>query len=144
MDFDLEDPGLPLRDDVVDDQRPLYDFLRRHAPVWRVPGQDTYLVSDPDLIRSAVARPGEGAAGRGDIVPLLSDPLPAPGRAPTSRSVVACTSASAPTSRAWRRIALERLLAATSRIALDPERLPRRRRSTFLRRHASLPVLIAS
>ncbi len=56
IDFDLGDPGLLLREDVLDDPGPLYDRLRRDAPVWRIPGQDTYLVSDPALIREAVGR----------------------------------------------------------------------------------------
>jgi len=59
MDFDLDDPTLLLRDDVVADPRPLYDALRRRAPVWRLPGQDSYLVADPMLIRDVVARPTE-------------------------------------------------------------------------------------
>ena len=56
MPFDLADPKLLFRDDVLADPRPLYDFLRRNAPVWRIPGQDSYVVSDPALIRDAVAR----------------------------------------------------------------------------------------
>lgn len=56
MEFDLRDPGLLLRDDVLEDPRPFHDALRREAPVWRIPGQDTYLVSDPALIREAVGR----------------------------------------------------------------------------------------
>lgn len=59
MDFDLQDPALLLRDDVIADPRPLYDALRRRAPVWQLPGQQTYLVSDPALVRDAVARPAE-------------------------------------------------------------------------------------
>jgi len=59
LDFDLEDPTLFLRDDVVADPRPLYDTLRRRAPVWRLPGQNSYLVSDPALIREAVGRTQE-------------------------------------------------------------------------------------
>ena len=59
MEFDLDDPKLLFRDDVLADPRPLHDFLRREAPVWRIPGQDTYVVSDPALIRDAVARPAE-------------------------------------------------------------------------------------
>ena len=57
MDLDLDDPALFLRDDVVADPRPLYDTLRRRAPVWRLPGQDSYLVADPALIREVVGRP---------------------------------------------------------------------------------------
>jgi len=54
--FDLTDPGLLLREDVLGDPTPLYDLLRREAPVWRIPGQDSYLVADPALIRQAVSR----------------------------------------------------------------------------------------
>jgi cytochrome P450 family 144 len=59
MSFDLADPGLLLSDRVLIDPRRLYDVLRRDAPVWRIPGQDSYLVSDPALIREVVARPYE-------------------------------------------------------------------------------------
>ena len=65
---DLQDPKLLLRDDVVADPRPLYDALRRRAPVWQLPGQQTYLVSDPALIRDAVARPGDFSS---NLVSLL-------------------------------------------------------------------------
>ena len=54
--FDLDDPGLLFRSDVLADPRPLYAELRRRAPVWKLAGQDTFLVSDPALIRDAVAR----------------------------------------------------------------------------------------
>lgn len=56
MTFDLDDPALLFRDDVLDDPRPLYAELRRRAPVWRLRDRDVYLVSDPALIRDAVAR----------------------------------------------------------------------------------------
>ena len=56
MPFDLDDPGLLFRDDVLADPRPLYEELRRRAPIWMLAGQDTFLVSDPTLIRDAVAR----------------------------------------------------------------------------------------
>src|SRR5262249_25641582 len=68
MDFDLSDPALLLRDDVVADPRPLYDTLRRQAPVWRLPGQNSYLVADPTLIREAVSRPEEFSS---NLVSLL-------------------------------------------------------------------------
>ena len=51
MGLDLNDPRLLLREDVLDDPRPFCDLLRSEAPVWRIPGQYTYLVSDPALIR---------------------------------------------------------------------------------------------
>ncbi len=56
MPFDLDDPGLLFHPDVLADPRPLYAELRQRAPVWRLPGQDTFLVADPALIRDAVAR----------------------------------------------------------------------------------------
>ena len=68
MDFDLDDPRLLLRDDVVADPRPLYDTLRRRAPVWRIPGQDSYLVADPALLREVVARTTEFSS---NLVSLL-------------------------------------------------------------------------
>jgi len=68
MDFDLSDPKLLLRGDVVADPRPLYDTLRRQAPVWRLPGQNSYLVADPMLIREAVSRPEEFSS---NLVSLL-------------------------------------------------------------------------
>jgi cytochrome P450 len=66
--FDLSDPSLLLRDDVVADPYEFYDVLRTEAPVWAVPGQDTFLVSDPDLIREAVARTGDFSS---NLVALL-------------------------------------------------------------------------
>lgn len=59
MAFDLTEPGLLLSPEVLADPRPLYDQLRREAPVWQVPGQDTFLVSDPGLVREAVGRPDD-------------------------------------------------------------------------------------
>jgi cytochrome P450 family 144 len=66
--FDLEDPRLLFSQGVLDDPRPLYDQLRREAPVWRIPGQDSYLVSDPALIREAVGRTSEFSS---NLVSLL-------------------------------------------------------------------------
>ena len=68
MDFDLRDPTLLLRDEVIADPRPLYDTLRRRAPVWRLPGKNSYLVSDPTLIREVVGRPTEFSS---NLVSLL-------------------------------------------------------------------------
>ena len=65
---DLADPGVLLRDEVVADPRALYDVLRRDAPVWQIPGQDTFLVSDPGLVREAVGRPEDFSS---NLVSLL-------------------------------------------------------------------------
>jgi cytochrome P450 family 144 len=59
MELDLSDASVLLRADVVEDPRPFYEELRRKAPVWQVPGQDTFLVSDPILIREVVRRPAD-------------------------------------------------------------------------------------
>jgi cytochrome P450 len=68
--LDLNDPTLLLHADVLDDPRPFHDALRRHAPVWQIPGQDTFLVSDPLLIREAAGRPDDFSS---NLVSLLHD-----------------------------------------------------------------------
>lgn len=80
--FDLDDPRLLFRADVLADPRPLYAELRRRAPIWKLAGHDTFLVSDPALIRDAVARVDDfssnivslvhrGGDGRATPFPLL-------------------------------------------------------------------------
>ena len=56
---DLDDPRLLLTDAVLDNPYPLYDYLRREAPVCQLAGQDSFLVVDPALIRDVVSRPGD-------------------------------------------------------------------------------------
>jgi cytochrome P450 family 144 len=73
MEYDLDDPMLLWRDDVLADPRPLYDRLRRDSPVWRLPGQETYLVSDPDLIREAVGRPNDLSSNLVSVLHLGDD-----------------------------------------------------------------------
>ena len=70
MAFDLDDPRLLLRSDVVDDPGPFYDWLRSESPVWRIPGHDTFLVSDPSLIREAVRRTDDFSS---NLVSVLHD-----------------------------------------------------------------------
>ena len=48
----------------------------------------------------------------------------------------------APVARLEARIALEQLLARTTSIALVPDRPPTLRPSIFIRRHASLPIVV--
>ena len=78
--------------------------------------------------------------------PDVSDDLPVPsedrGPAPHlafGRGLHLCIGA--PVARLETRIVLEQLLARTASIALDRARLPTRRPSIFIRRHASLPVV---
>jgi cytochrome P450 family 144 len=66
--FDLADPKLLFNESVLVDPRPLYDQLRREAPVWRIPGQNSYLVSDPALLREVVGRTSEFSS---NLVSLL-------------------------------------------------------------------------
>ena len=47
---------------------PIYDTLRGRAPVWRLPGQNSYLVSDPALVCEVVSRPTEFSS---NLVSLL-------------------------------------------------------------------------
>jgi len=80
MELDLGDPRVLLRDDVLDDPRPFHDRLRAEAPIWQIPGQDTYVVSDPALVREVVGRPGDFSS---NLVSLLHDdgtgrPIPFP------------------------------------------------------------------
>jgi cytochrome P450 family 144 len=70
MTYDLSDPGLLLRPDVLDDPKPLHDQLRREAPIWQIPGQDTFVVSDPGLIKEAVGRTDDFSS---NIVFVLHD-----------------------------------------------------------------------
>jgi len=66
--IDLNDPKTLLRDDVLDDPDSFYDLLRKEAPVWQIPGQDTFLISDPNLIKEIVGRTDDFSS---NIVSLL-------------------------------------------------------------------------
>jgi cytochrome P450 len=57
--FDLGDPSLLFRSDVLEDPAPFYAHLRRHAPVWELPGTSTFVVSTAELVADAVARPND-------------------------------------------------------------------------------------
>ena len=78
MPFDLDDPGLLFRDDVLDDPRPLYAELRERAPIWQVAGQDTFLVSDPALVRDATGRTADFSSNMVSMVHRGHDGAAAP------------------------------------------------------------------
>ena len=56
MPINLNDPTILLDNEVLDDPTAFHDALRSEAPVWKVPGQNTFVVSDPRLIREVVGR----------------------------------------------------------------------------------------
>lgn len=122
--IDLDDPGVLLRADVLDDPTAFHETLRREAPVWRIPGQHSYVVSSPSLVREVVRRtddrlPPHVAFGRG----IHFD----------SRALAA---------RMGSGVVLERVLSSTTSIRLDPDRPPTRRPSIFMRRHRTLHLEI--
>jgi cytochrome P450 len=76
-DFDLADPTLLFRDDVLADPTPLYAFLRRHAPVWEIPGTSTFVVSKAELVGEAVGRPEDFSSNLTSLVYRGADGAPA-------------------------------------------------------------------
>lgn len=76
--FDLDDPGLLFRADVLADPRPLYAELRRRAPIWKLAGHDTFLVSEPALIRDVVARTDDFSSNMVSMIHRSSDGGAAP------------------------------------------------------------------
>jgi len=120
MGFDLRDPGLLLRPDVLDDPRPLYDTLRREAPVWQIPGQGTFLVSSPALIREAVGRPDDFSS---NIVSLLHDDgngCPVPFRISTYRDPIHVLSTADPPLHTRHRKLLQSHLSPAAVANLEP------------------------
>ncbi len=70
MRIDLDDPTLFLGPEVVDDPAEFYDTLLAEAPVWKMPGQNIFVVSSPALIREATGRPADFSS---NIVNVLHD-----------------------------------------------------------------------
>jgi cytochrome P450 len=66
--YDLSEPGLLFRDDVIDDPAPLYAQLRREAPVWEVPGSRSFLVTTHALVEEALARPEDFSSNLTSLV----------------------------------------------------------------------------
>ena len=119
MEFDLTDATTLLRPDVLDDPGPFHDRLRAEAPVWRIPGQDSFVVSDPTLIREAVGRTEDFSS---NLVSLLhaSDGCPVPyPMAPFNDPVHVLSTADPPLHTRHRKL-LQAHLSAASVASLEP------------------------
>jgi cytochrome P450 len=66
--YDLSDPTLLFRPDVLDDPAALYAVLRAKAPVWEIPGTDTFVVSSAALVNEAVARPDDFSSNLASLI----------------------------------------------------------------------------
>jgi cytochrome P450 len=74
--FDLDDPTLLFRDDVLDDPTGLYRQLRAEAPVWEIPGTATYVVTSAELVNEAVARIADFSSNLNSLIYRGVDGLP--------------------------------------------------------------------
>ncbi len=74
--FDLEDPTLLFRDDVLDDPTDLYRQLRAEAPVWEIPGTATFVVTSAELVNEAVARIADFSSNLNSLIYRSTDGLP--------------------------------------------------------------------
>ena len=121
MEFDLNDPGTLLRADVLDDPRPFHDQLRREAPIWQIPGQDSFLVSDPTLIKEAVGRTEDFSS---NIVSLLHDDgngCPVPYRISNYRDPIHVFSTADPPEHTRHRRLVQPHLSPAAVAELEPE-----------------------
>ena len=121
MEFDLNDPGTLLRADVLDDPRPFHDQLRREAPIWQIPGQDSFLVSDPALIKDAVGRTEDFSS---NIVSLLHDDgngCPVPYRISNYRDPIHVFSTADPPEHTRHRRLVQPHLSPAAVAELEPE-----------------------
>jgi cytochrome P450 len=74
--FDLDDPTLLFRDDVLDDPTDLYRQLRAEAPVWEIPGTATFVVTSAELVNEAVARIADFSSNLNSLIYRGADGLP--------------------------------------------------------------------
>ena len=118
--IDLDDPGVLLRDDVLDDPRAFHETLRREAPVWRIPGQDTYVVSSPTLVREVVRRTDDFSSNLVSIVHDDGSGRPVPfGMAPFRDPINVLSTADPPDHTAHRAL-LQPALSPAALAALEP------------------------
>jgi cytochrome P450 len=74
--YDLTDPGLLFRPDVLDDPVPLYRQLLDEAPVWEMPGTATFVVTGERLVAEAVTRTDDFSSNLTSLLFRGEDGLP--------------------------------------------------------------------
>jgi cytochrome P450 len=74
--YDLTDPTLLFRPDVLDDPSALYAELRAKAPVWEVPGTATFVITSAALVNEAVARPEDFSSNLASLIFRGADGCP--------------------------------------------------------------------
>lgn len=74
--FDLDDPTLLFRDDVLDDPADLYRQLRAEAPVWEIPGSATFVVTSAELVNEAVGRIADFSSNLNSLIYRGADGRP--------------------------------------------------------------------
>jgi len=116
-----------------------FQFHYRYAPAaTTLEGTDIPPHSRVLLMWAAANRPVPSASELAG--PLEAGPRRTPPHFAFGRGIHFCIGA--PVARLEARVALEQLLARTRSISLDPDHPPTRRPSIFIRRHATLPVVV--
>ncbi|CAB4324618.1 MAG: cytochrome P450 [Actinobacteria bacterium] len=121
MEFDLNDPGTLLRADVLDDPRPFHEVLRREAPIWQIPGQDSFLVSDPALIKEAVGRTEDFSSNIVSLLHADGNGCPVPYRISSYRDPIHVFSTADPPEHTWHRRLVQPHLSPAAVAELEPE-----------------------
>jgi cytochrome P450 len=113
-------PGTLLLDPaVIDDPYPFYRQLREHAPVWRVPGRDVFIVTSFALLAEAAARVEDFSSNMRAL--LYRDEEGLPGRLSFGDAGIdALATADPPLHKSHRNVVFSELVAKRM-AALEPE-----------------------
>jgi cytochrome P450 family 144 len=76
--YDLGDPSIVFRPDVLDDPTALYVQLRTEAPVWEIPGAATFVVTSCEAVTEAVGRTDDFSSNLASLVFRGDDGCPRP------------------------------------------------------------------
>jgi cytochrome P450 len=119
--YDLTDPTLLFRPDVLDDPSALYAVLRAKAPVWEIPGTATFVVSSAALVTEAVARPDDFSSNLASLIFRGGDGCPvAFDMAPMGDAIHVLATADPPVHTAHRKLVQPHLTPACV-ARLEPE-----------------------